>query len=217
MKTDLEISINEQRVKNLKFLIEKDYKNIHDFCQKNDLDYALVHRYVNGKMRIGKIAMKRFEKVFGLLPNGLDKDNVLMTSGMCNFPVYPCNGIYSTIQDILSQQIVSTAYLTSSEIKILNVDKEKQIAIKYCNDSMSPLIKNGWHVLINMEDQTIEDGEDYALLYNGKFLIRKIFFNSEINNLLTLKAENPRFDNFSVEDSKIIIIGKPVYILFGKL
>ncbi len=191
-------AIYEQRAKNLKALIDVNYKNIHDFCKKNDLDYSGVYRYINGHMNIGKIAVKKFEKVFGLLPGGLDKNNAMMSSGMYQFAVYPSDGIYSTIFDILSQQVISNAYMRLSEIKELNIDKEKQIGIKYCNDSMIPHIKNGWYILVDTEDQTIKDGEDYAILYNNRFLIRKIFFNLESNDSLTLKANNPEFSNFTV-------------------
>lgn len=214
---NLETSVRAQRAKNLKLLIMNNYKNIHDFCNKNDLDYNAIYRYVNGQLGIGNIARKKFERVFGLLPDGLDKDNVLMSSGMNEFLVYPCDGTYSDVADILSQQNISRAYLRLSEIKELNIDKQKQIAIKYWNDSMSPHIKSGWQMLINMEDQAIIDGDDYAILYNGRFLIRKVFFDLDVNNSLILKANNPEFNSFIVDKSKVTIIGKPVYILLGKL
>lgn len=208
-------AIYEQRAKNLKALIEVNYKNINDFCKKNGLDYGGVYRYIHGHMNIGKIAVKKFEKIFELLPGSLDKVSAV-SSGMHQISIYPTDSTYSGIIEILSQQAISTAYMNLSEIKKLNLDKQKQIGIKYCNDSMIPHIKNGWYILVNTEDQTIKDGEDYAVLYNNHFLIRKIFFNPESNDSLTLKANNPEFNNFTVGKSEIVIIGRPVYILLGK-
>lgn len=207
--------IHLQRAKNLKKLIQDNYKNINTFCIQHNLDYAMVHRNANGKLAIGSITLKRYEKIFNLPRGGLSKKSGDTIQHM--ILVYPTNKLYSSIDDIKNAEPISSSYLDSSEFIQLKINPNKQLGIKYNNNSMSPDVKSGWHMLINTEQINIDDGEYYALLYNQRFIIRRIFFNPQSLEELILKPSNPDFETQTVKLEDIIIIGQPVYILLGKL
>lgn len=209
------IELYKLRAENFKKLVNLNYRSLKSFCDKHDLDYSATHRYFNCKLNIGNLSAKRFEKIFNL-PNGdLDKLNL---NSVYEVPIYSIDKTCASFDEYINQNSISTALISFDELEKLKVTPAKQIGIKYNNDSMNPSIKNGWLMMIDTENRdTLEDGEIYALIYQGRFLIRNIFFGINSATELTLKAHNAEFPIISCNIQDIVIIGKPVYILLGKL
>ncbi|MGQ5525167.1 S24 family peptidase [Chitinimonas sp. PSY-7] len=56
-------------------------------------------------------------------------------------------------------------------------------------DAMSPSIEHGMSVVINTSDNAPSSGKVYAVVYQGAFLIRRLYI--EIDGTIHLKSDNP--------------------------
>lgn len=209
------VELYKLRADNLTKLVNLNYRSLNHFCVENDLDYSATYRYFNCQLNIGNISAKRFEKIFNLPLGGLDKVNL---NSVYEVPIYSIDKTYSSFNEYINQAPISKSLINFNELEQLKVTPTKQIGIKYNNDSMNPSIKNGWLMMIDTENRdTLEDGGVYALLYQGRFMMRNIYFGTKLAKELILKPSNPNFETQTVNLENIIIIGKPVYILLGKL
>lgn len=209
------LELYKLRADNLTKLVNLNYRSLNHFCVENDLDYSATYRYFNCQLNIGNISAKRFEKIFNLPLGGLDKVNL---NSVYEVPIYSIDKTYSSFNEYINQAPISKSLINFNELEQLKVTPTKQIGIKYNNDSMNPSIKNGWLMMIDTENRdTLEDGGVYALLYQGRFMMRNIYFGTKLAKELILKPSNPNFETQTVNLENIIIIGNPVYILLGKL
>lgn len=209
------IELYKLRVDNLTKLVNLNYRSLNHFCVENDLDYSAIYRYFKCQLNIGSISAKRFEKIFNLPLGGLDKINL---NSVYEVPIYSIDKTYSNFNEYINQAPISKSLISFNELEQLKVTPAKQIGIKYNNDSMTPSIKDGWLMMIDTENRdTLEDGGVYALIYQGRFMMRNIYFGTNSATELTLKATNVEFPVIACNTQDIIIIGKPVYILLGKL
>lgn len=209
------IELYKLRADNLTKLVNLNYRSLNHFCVENDLDYSATYRYFNCQLNIGNISAKRFEKIFNLPLGGLDKVNL---NSVYEVPIYSIDKTYSSFNEYINQAPISKSLINFNELEQLKVTPTKQIGIKYNNNSMNPSIKDGWLMMIDTENRdTLEDGGVYALIYQGRFMMRNIYFGTNSATELTLKATNAEFPIIACNTQDIIIIGKPVYILLGKL
>lgn len=202
--------ISENRRSNLKKLIEKYYTSVNNFCTNNNLDYSAVHRYLSGGMRVGSIAVKRFERIFNLKSGDLDKDSNL--TEIIEFPVYTAMGNYTSLENILNREPDGYKNINREDFNEYPLEENKIIGLVCDNESMVPDIKLGWIVLVDLNSTEVSEGETYALLMNNKIIFRNVFFATEKDHLV-LKPSNNKFSEQLVKESDILIIGKPAYIL----
>lgn len=204
--------VSENRKNNLKKLIEKYYKSVNDFCVQHDLDYSAVHRYISGGMRVGSVAVKRFERIFNLKSGDFDKNSSSALNEIVEFPVYTSMGNYTSVENLLNREPDGYKNINRDDFSDFQLEENKIIGLVCDNESMIPDIRQGWNVLIDLTDTEISEGETYALLMNNKIMLRNVFFASE-SGYLVLKPSNIKFDDKTVKEDDIIIIGKPAYIL----
>lgn len=211
MATELTEIISKNRRSNVNKLISKKYKSINDFCVQNGEDYSAVHRYLNGTLRIGNIVIKRFEKIFGLKSGDLDKSSEL--NEIVQIPIFSSKGAFISIDNLLLREPSAYAHIEGFIFNEFGVSKADSIGITYDNDSMSPDIKIGWSILIDLSETDVQDGETYAILLHNKIQFRKIFFLDATT--LVLKPINADFAEATIMIKDLIVIGKPAYILGG--
>lgn len=204
--------VSENRKNNLKKLIEKYYKSVNDFCVQHDLDYSAVHRYISGGMRVGSVAVKRFERIFNLKSGDFDKNSSSALNEIVEFPVYTSMGNYTSVENLLNREPDGYKNINRDDFSDFQLEENKIIGLVCDNESMIPDIRPGWNILIDLTDTEISEGETYALLMNNKIMFRNVFFASE-SGCLVLKPSNIKFDDKTVKEDDIIIIGKPAYIL----
>ena len=204
--------VSENRKNNLKKLIEKYYKSVNDFCVQHNLDYSAVHRYISGGMRVGSVAVKRFERIFNLKSGDFDKDSISILNEIVEFPVYTSMGNYTSVENLLNREPDGYKNINRDDFSEYQLEENKIIGLVCDNESMVPDIKPGWIVLVDLTATEISEGETYALLMNNKIIFRNIFFSSEMDFLL-LKPSNKKFDEQLVKENDITIIGRPAYIL----
>lgn len=202
--------ISENRRNNLVRLIKKHYSSLNDFCVKNNLDYSAIHRYASGNMKIGKVSLKRFEQIFNLKSGDLDKTSDIKE--IVEFPIYTSLGNYTSVDNILNRQPDTHKNMNRDEFNDYELEEGRVIGIVCDNDSMSPDIKQGWIVLVDLNENVISDGETYALLLNNKIIFRTIYYLAD-NGSFILKPTNPKFNELVVQQENITIIGKPAYII----
>ncbi|GEM_PF-1501967 len=204
--------VSENRKNNLKKLIEKYYKSVNDFCVQHNLDYSAVHRYISGGMRVGSVAVKRFERIFNLKSGDFDKDSISILNEIVEFPVYTSMGNYTSVENLLNREPDGYKNINRDDFSDFQLEENKIIGLVCDNESMIPDIRPGWNILIDLTDTEISEGETYALLMNNKIMFRNVFFASE-SGYLVLKPSNIKFDDKTVKEDDITIIGKPAYIL----
>ena len=204
--------VSENRKNNLKKLIEKYYKSVNDFCVQHNLDYSAVHRYISGGMRVGSVAVKRFERIFNLKSGDFDKDSISILNEIVEFPVYTSMGNYTSVENLLNREPDGYKNINRDDFSDFQLEENKIIGLVSDNESMIPDIRPGWNILIDLTDTEISEGETYALLMNNKIMFRNVFFASE-SGYLVLKPSNIKFDDKTVKEDDITIIGKPAYIL----
>lgn len=202
--------ISENRRSNLKKLIEKYYTSVNNFCTTNSLDYSAVHRYLSGGMRVGSIAVKRFERIFNLKSGDFDKNTTL--NEIVEFPVYTSMGNYTSLENLLDREPDGYKNINREDFIDFQLEENKIIGLVCDNESMIPDIRPGWNILVDLNDTVISEGETYAILMNNKIMLRNVFFASE-SGYLVLKPSNKKFDDKIVKEEDIIILGKPAYIL----
>lgn len=203
-------NILENRRNNLVKLINKYYKSINEFCVKNDLDYSALHRYTSGNMKIGNISLKKFEKIFNLKHGDLDKFDE--PRQIVEFPVYNCLASYTSVENLLQHSPDTFKNMNRDEFSNDELENNKIIGIACNNDAMSPNIKQGWIVFINLNDNIISDGETYALIMNNKIIFRDIYYSPD-KGYLILKPLNFKFNESLVKEEQVSIIGKPIYVI----
>ena len=195
--------VSENRKNNLKKLIEKYYKSVNDFCVQHNLDYSAVHRYISGGMRVG---------IFNLKSGDFDKDSISILNEIVEFPVYTSMGNYTSVENLLNREPDGYKNINRDDFSDFQLEENKIIGLVCDNESMIPDIRPGWNILIDLTDTEISEGETYALLMNNKIMFRNVFFASE-SGYLVLKPSNIKFDDKTVKEDDITIIGKPAYIL----
>lgn len=203
-------NISENRRNNLLKFIEKYYKNINDFCVKNSLDYSAIHRYISGNMKIGKVSLKRFEQIFNLKPGDLDTSSEVRP--IVEFPLYTGLGSYTSVENLLHRNPDSSMNMNRDQFNDYELEEGRVVGIVCDNDSMSPDIKQGWIILVDLNETTISDGDTYVLLMNNKITFRNVYYSAD-NGFLILRPSNPKFSELVVNQENIVIIGKPAYIL----
>lgn len=76
---------------------------------------------------------------------------------------------------------------------------------------MSPMIDNQDIVLIDTEDKIINDGEVYAVIFDGSFYLKKV---RKTATEILLISINPAWDTISIpiaEKNKLNILGRKVW------
>ncbi|MDD3266188.1 MAG: S24 family peptidase [Burkholderiales bacterium] len=203
-------TISENRRNNLIKLINKYYKSINEFCTKNSLDYSAIHRYTSGNMRIGNISLKKFEKIFNLNAGDLDKSNEIRE--VVEFPIYACLGNYTSVENLLHRTPDTFKNMSRDEFLDYELEEGRVVGIVCDNDAMNPDIKQGWIVLVDLNDNIISDGEIYAILMNNKIMFREIYYSDD-DGYLILKPSNTKFNDSLVKQEQISIIGRPSYVI----
>lgn len=203
---------SENRRLVLQTLINKYYSNINDFCTKNGEDYSLVHKYLSGKVKIGNVPIKRFEKIFDLSVGAFDLN--ITEHKSYSIPIYLSSATYNSIENLKNRDPYTNRTIDGDVLNQLNIDPNDALGIAIENDSMAPKILTGWIVLINIADNTIIDGHTYACLINQHIVIRQIYYMYE-ESLLNLTPLNQKFETIKVEKNDVQIIGKASYIMGG--
>lgn len=204
--------ILENRKNGLGRLVNGKYKNISEFCAKNDLDYSAVHRYLSGALSIGNTVVKKFERIFGLEAGSLDKP--YFAFDYIKIPTYSSTGFFTSIDNLLNREPIANPSLEAIIFDSFEIPKEMAIGIQYDNNSMSPKIQSGWCVLVDRTQTQIKDGEIYAIIVENKIQFRRLFFTLGSNSLI-LKPLNTEFKEATVELNVCQIIGKAIYVLGG--
>ena len=208
------MDIKQNRKNNLNNFIKNNYKSINEFCVKNNEDYSAIHRYLSGSLQIGNIVVKRFEDIFNLKRGEFDKPNAQYK--LVQIPLFTSTGSFTSVDIFLDRKPNQFAYIDWMSFNEFGINKNLAIGITYDNDSMYPDIKDGWSILVDLSEKEIIDGEDYAILVNNKIQFRKIYFSVNSSKLV-LKPNNPQFPEAILDIKDVVIIGKPIYILCGRV
>ena len=121
-------------------------------------------------------------------------------------------GNYTSVENLLNREPDGYKNINRDDFSDFQLEENKIIGLVCDNESMIPDIRPGWNILIDLTDTEISEGETYALLMNNKIMFRNVFFASE-SGYLVLKPSNIKFDDKTVKEDDITIIGKPAYIL----
>lgn len=152
---------------NFQLIINKNYKNINDFCVANNQDYSAVYRYLNGKLNIGNIMAKRIESIFNLFAGQLDKP--IKSYSNLPFNIYSTVGNFNTIDDIRAQNYITTCFVNEDEISSLCNNTDNLIGLKINSDAMHPNLKDKWFILFDIEDnKSISEGNLYTFIFNKR-------------------------------------------------
>ena len=92
-----------------------------------------------------------------------------------------------------------------------HINPDNLRAIRAQGDSMSPMIDNQDIVLIDTEDKIINDGEVYAVIFDGSFYLKKVRKTAAEILLISI---NPAWETISIpiaEKNKLNILGRKVW------
>lgn len=212
MNTNSLDQVSQYRKNNLSILINKFYNNINDFCVKNNEDYSAIHRYNSGSLKIGNNVVKRFERIFNLMPGELDKPSEFKE--FIPVPIYSTKGAFTSLENLISRTPNTYAQVEGFIFQEYKVAQKDAIGITCDNESMHPGIQSGWTMLVDLSETEIIDGKTYALLYNNNILFRKVFISENIEEILLI-PNNKEFKELSLQRKDVTIIGRPKYILGG--
>ena len=189
---------------------EAGYKNISQFCKKNNLDYAAIYRYTHGKLRMGNEVARKLELILGKVSGYLDQ-HIPSISSIFIPIISHCLPTCSLV-DVLVNPLGYTG-IDLTTIKQHQWDAKSIFVIVLKDTSMEPVIRENSDVFIDTSQKEITNNKIYAIRINQTILIRKIYY-SPLNNLLSLISFNEEFlteivdrDNLSVE-----IIGRAIYL-----
>lgn len=136
---------------------------------------------------------------------------------------------YDDVSELPDSHYVLIPFVEVIDSKIINTDESKNISIavlsqhgiksnqlrfiKARGDAMSPVIQDGYNLLVDLSQTEITDGKIYAFSMNGDLFTKRVFQTH--NGGLKLLSENPDYPELIVppEDKKYItIIGCVVYL-----
>lgn len=198
----------------LKKLILRDFSNINDFCKQKGEDYSLIHRYLSGKIKIGNVAKKKFEQIFGISEGEFDKYEII-DEQVFLINAYYSSGAFTSLENLLSRDPVDIFPVSKKIITELNIAKDNLILIILDNDSLEPKLNKGWVILIDIENKEIVDGAIYALLINNSLFVRKVYKSA--NEQYWIKPINESFETFKLSIEQFSVIGRAVHIISGGL
>lgn len=102
-------------------------------------------------------------------------------------------------------------YFRNSWFTSRHINPENLRVIRAKGDSMSPMIDNQDIVLIDTEDKIINDGEVYAVIFDGSFYLKKV---RKTASEILLISINPAWETISIpiaEKNKLNILGRKVW------
>lgn len=133
------------------------------------------------------------------------------TDEMVHIPILSSKGSFTSIDDLLSRAQVGYAHIEGFIFEEYGVSEANAIGIDCDDDSMSPDIKVGWSLLVDLSDVEIQNGEVYAVLLRNQIMFRKV---SILNaNEFSLKPTNQKFADLVLPMEDVTIIGRAKYIL----
>lgn len=201
--------------------IEKNHKNLNQFCTEYELSYGFLHRVVNDKKTFEIGAAKTIEdKIFAKTGKRIfATDNYLepVNSKIIEIPVHEATMAAGVVDqnptfDVLTDDKV---FLTESELQELQLKRENLHAFKVRGDSMQYTINDGARVVVDRKQLDIIDNRVYAITYGDELLARVKRLRKTAKGLL-ITSDNKAYEDELIEynDINIIIniIGRVVYV-----
>lgn len=201
--------------------IEKNHKNLNQFCTEYELSYGFLHRVVNDKKTFEIGAAKTIEdKIFAKTGKRIfATDNYLepVNSKIIEIPVHEATMAAGVVDqnptfDVLTDDKV---FLTESELQELQLKRENLHAFKVRGDSMQYTINDGARVVVDRKQLDIIDNRVYAITYGDELLARVKRLRKTAKGLL-ITSDNKAYDDELIEysdlDVIINIIGRVVYV-----
>lgn len=196
------------------------------YCQKYDvkMNKSDLSQYVSGKVEPSQNKLVILGMALNVSEAWLMGFDVPMER---NIPTFQTNNIidlsqYSNITPISTQKIPLLGEIACGEPIFANEDRESYIEVgtniraDFClrakGDSMiGARIMDGDIVFIKSQPM-VENGEIAAVIINDEATLKRVSYHRD-KNMLILKAENPKYDDFvymGEELNHITILGKAV-------
>lgn len=201
--------------------IEKNYKNLNQFCKEYELNYGSLHSSLKGNRPLEIAAARTIaDKIFaktGKRIFAIDNYLIPVYSKIVEIPVHEATMAAGLIDhtptfDVLTDEVV---FLTEHELQELQVKRENLHAFKVQGDSMQYTINDGARVVVDRKQLDIIDNRVYAITYGDELFARVKRLRKTAKGLL-ITSDNKIYDDelieYSNHDIIINIIGRVVYI-----
>lgn len=111
---------------------------------------------------------------------------------------------------IHSEQIIDhLAFLREWIQKELSLNPEKVLLIKAIGDSMTPTIKAGALLLVNMEVTKVRNDSIYIIRQNGDLLVKRV--QNLMDGRVEIKSDNAEYKPIILQGENLDIIGEVVW------
>ncbi|MEK6199884.1 MAG: LexA family transcriptional regulator [Psychrobacter sp.] len=222
-------SIESVRRENVKNLMQQNNMTRTELSQGANINYALLGHYIgkNPTKAIGDETARKIEEYFSKQLNWLDHEhtqNDLVDSIVAVNNQYEEKGnhlfelsvyrkfIYQA-EEFIFEEISGVCHFHADFFKVRSIDPDDFRVIHALDNSMKPYIIESDKVGININQVAIKDGEIYAMLLDGKYMMLKQIF-IESHNMLRLHSFNLDYPDklVSLDDkNSILVVGKQVY------
>lgn len=203
--------------------IEKNHKNLNQFCKEYELNYGSMYSIINYDKVFEIAAAKNVEnKIFAKTGKRIfAADNYLepINSRIVEIPVHEATMSAGTLDQLPTFDVLTDdkVFLTENELQELQLKRENLQAFKVRGDSMQYTINDGARVVVDRKQRDIIDNRVYAITYGSELLARVKRLRKTAKGLL-IASDNRAYDDELIEyndyNSNVVIniIGRVVYV-----
>ncbi len=149
-------------------------ESVYAFCQRNDLDYSSINKYLNKTLKIGDKVARRLENLLGLDEGALDAG--LPNEKYVMLPIVEsCSNNPDFCLDDAIKNSRETVTLERAIISSFGWDEKSLIIVKAGDESMEPSIQKGAKAIVDVSqnDKILVD-KVYAVSMFGDIFLRRI-------------------------------------------